>query len=76
MVRSRPRRGVPTRWPGAAGSFEVGGLGYRGGWEVALGYFASDAKVAMPNTTRLVARLRPSQPLFHTTWETLTNARA
>jgi hypothetical protein len=68
-----PSNWKPTGWVGS--TFRVGGLGYRGGWEVAYRHYAKIVGVSMPNTARLVARLRPSQPLFHTTWETLTHAR-
>ncbi len=63
----------PTGWVGA--TFTVGGLGYKGGWEVAYSHYAIDLGVDMPSTARLVARLRPSQPLLNTTWETLTSAQ-
>jgi len=38
-------------------------------------HHSSIVRVSMPNTARLVKRLRPTQPLLHTSWETLTHAR-
>lgn len=68
-----PSTWKPAGWVGPA--FKVGGLGYRGGWEIAYEHYGKVLKINMPQTAKLVARLRPSQPLFHSTWETLTHAR-
>lgn len=68
-----PASWKPVGWVGP--EFVVGGLGYRGGWEVAYRHYALTVGISMPQTAKLVARLRPTQPLFHTTWETLTHAK-
>ncbi len=62
----------PTGWVGS--TFTVGGVAYRAGWEVAHAHYAARG-VAMPQTKRLVERLRPSGPALHMSWETLTHAR-
>ena len=62
----------PSGWVGA--EFNVGGTGYKAGWEVAYSHFTARG-VSMPNTARLVPRLRPSGPNLHMSWETLTHAR-
>jgi hypothetical protein len=64
----------PTGWVGS--TFSVGGEYYTGGWEVAYAHYAEDLGIAMPNTKRLVERLRPIGPSLHLSWQTLTNARS
>jgi len=64
----------PTGWVGA--TFSVGGEYYAGGWEVAYAHYAEDLGIAMPNTQRLVERVRPFGPGLHLSWQTLTNARS
>jgi hypothetical protein len=61
----------PAGWVGP--SFTTGGDGYKAGWEVAYAHYA-DQGVSMPQTKRLVERLRPSGPALHMSWETLTHA--
>ena len=63
---------VPSNWVGS--DFDLGGVGYATGWEVAHSHFARVGQ-AMPNTTRLVQRLRPAASGLHLSWETLTHAR-
>ena len=62
----------PTGWVGP--TFSAGGTGYMAGWEVAYSHFTARG-ISMPNTARLVPRLRPSGPQLHMSWETLTHAR-
>jgi Alginate lyase len=69
-----PSSWVPSGWPGS--SFKVGGLLYTSGWEVAYGYLADELGISMPNTERLVGRLRPTTGSLHLSWETLTHARS
>ena len=63
---------VPSGWVGR--DFDLGGVSYRAGWEVAFNHYAR-AGQAMPNTARLVQRLRPATSNMHLSWETLTHAR-
>ncbi|MEQ1788130.1 MAG: alginate lyase family protein [Acidimicrobiales bacterium] len=63
----------PTGWVGS--SFKVGGAFYTGGWEVAYSHYAVGEGISMPNTKRLVERLRPIGPSLHLSWQTLTSAR-
>jgi hypothetical protein len=62
----------PSGWPGA--KFAMGGEAYRTGFEVAYSHYA-DLGIAMPNTKRLVERVRPTGPGLQNSWETLTHAR-
>ncbi|MCA9602239.1 MAG: discoidin domain-containing protein, partial [Myxococcales bacterium] len=52
----------------------MGGTGYKLGWEAAYNHYANRRKLAMPNTAKLVARFRPSGTGLHQNWETLTYA--
>lgn len=63
----------PSGWVGS--SFTVGGVAYRQGWEVAYAQYGVREGLSMPNTRRVVERLRPSGIALHMTWETLTHAR-
>jgi hypothetical protein len=63
----------PTGWVGS--SFRSGGTALRGGWEIAHTHYAVHNGVSMPQTTRLVERLRPSNSGLHLVYDTLTNAR-
>jgi hypothetical protein len=63
----------PTGWVGP--KFSLGGVAYRSGWEVAYAHYAAKG-VSMPETQRLVPRLRPGGPNLHLSWETLTHARS
>lgn len=69
-----PSTWVPSNWLGAPGTFRVGGTGYRSGWEVAYRHLAVDRGVSMPQTQRLVQRVRPANVALHMSWETLTSA--
>jgi hypothetical protein len=64
----------PSGWVGS--SFKVGGLLYQGGWELAYSHYAAGEGVPMPNTKRLVERLRPGLGggALHLSWLTLTSA--
>lgn len=62
----------PTGWLGS--TFTLGGDGYKHGWEVAYSHYAP-LGVSMPNTKRLVERVRPSGTALHMSWETLSHAR-
>jgi hypothetical protein len=69
----------PSTWmpPGWLGSkFSVGGTAYGQGWEVAYNELANRRGISMPNTKKLVDRLRPSGTGLQNSWETLTNALA
>jgi hypothetical protein len=63
----------PPGWVGS--SFKVGGTAFRTGWEVAHSHYARRLGVSMPQTTKLVHRLRPSGIGMHLSWETLSHAR-
>jgi hypothetical protein len=62
----------PTGFPGS--TFKVGGTAYGQGWEVAFNELAKRRGIAMPNTAKLIQRLRPSGTGMQNSWETLTNA--
>jgi hypothetical protein len=62
----------PAGWLGS--TFKVGGTAYKRGWEVAYNHYRSLGH-SMPNTERLVERLRPAGVGTQTSWETLTHAR-
>jgi hypothetical protein len=62
----------PAGWPGS--TFKVGGTAYGQGWEVAFNELATRRGIAMPNTAKLIQRLRPSGTGMQNSWETLTNA--
>jgi hypothetical protein len=63
----------PTGWVGS--SFRSGGTALRGGWEIAHTHYAVHNGISMPQTERLVKRLRPSNSGLHLVYDTLTNAR-
>jgi hypothetical protein len=65
---------VPSNWLGAPGTFRVGGTGYRSGWEVVYRNLAVDRGVPMPQTQRVVERVRPANVALHMSWETMTSA--
>jgi hypothetical protein len=67
-----PATWKPNGWLGS--TFTVGGSAYRAGWEVAYNEFVKRKGIPMPNTSRLVQRLRPSGTALQNSWETLTNA--
>jgi hypothetical protein len=69
-----PSSWVPPGWVGS--TFKVGGLLYTSGWEVAFSHYGEGLGISMPNTERLVKRLRPSTGALHLSWQTLTNARS
>jgi hypothetical protein len=62
----------PQGWPGS--TFSVGGTAFGQGWEVAFNELAKRRGISMPNTAKLVLRLRPSGTGMQNSWETLTNA--
>ena len=62
----------PTGWVNP--NFAVGGTAYLTGWEVAYNHYIKRG-VSMPNTAKVVQRLRPGGTALHNSWETLTNAR-
>jgi hypothetical protein len=69
-----PSTWKPEGWPGS--TFKVGGLLYSGGWEVAYSHYAVENGTPMPQTKRLVERLRPTPGgALHLSWQTLTDAR-
>ncbi len=63
----------PSGWVNP--NFVVGGTGYTGGWEVAYNHYAKKKSVAMPQTAKLINRLRPSSPNMTMIWETATHTR-
>jgi hypothetical protein len=63
---------TPQGWPGS--TFSVGGTAFGQGWEVAFNELAKGRGISMPNTAKLVQRLRPSGTGMQNSWETLTNA--
>jgi hypothetical protein len=63
----------PTGWVGS--SFRSGGTALRHGWEIAYSHYAVREGIPMPQTKRLVERVRPSGTALHMSWETLTHAR-
>ena len=69
-----PSTWKPAGWPGA--TFAVGGTAYGQGWEVAFNELAVRRGLSMPNTAKLVKRLRPSGTGMQNSWETLTNSLA
>lgn len=56
-------------------NFKIGGTAYANGWEITYNHFAELKNVAMPETSRLIPRLRPSGPAMTMIWETVTHAR-
>jgi hypothetical protein len=62
----------PPGWVGA--TFTVGGTAYTGGWEVAYNTLVKRMGASMPNTAKVVQRLRPSGVGMQNSWDTLTNA--
>jgi hypothetical protein len=62
----------PAGWPGTR--FQVGGTGYKNGWELAYAEFAQRRGIAMPETGKLVRRLRPSGAQMQDSWDTLASA--
>jgi hypothetical protein len=63
----------PTGWVNP--NFKTGGEAYKGGWEVAYQHYAVQLGLPMPNTEKLVKRLRPTGTAMQLSWETLTHAR-
>ncbi|HKY15563.1 MAG TPA: alginate lyase family protein [Microthrixaceae bacterium] len=63
----------PSNWVGS--SFNLGGMAYMQGWEVAYSHYDRRLGYSMPNTKWVVERLRPSGTALHLSWETLTHAR-
>jgi hypothetical protein len=63
----------PTGWVNP--NFKTGGEAYKGGWEVAYEHYAVQLGIPMPNTEKLVNRLRPTGTAMQLSWETLTHAR-
>jgi hypothetical protein len=63
----------PTGWVNP--NFNLGGEAYKGGWEVAYEHYAVQLGIPMPNTEKLVKRLRPNGTAMQLSWETLTHAR-
>lgn len=65
----------PQGWP-SSNLPNSGGLAFKSGWETAYSEYALKRKISMPETKKLIARLRPSQqPANHVTWDILTHAR-
>jgi hypothetical protein len=62
----------PPDWPGAR--FQVGGTGYKNGWELAYAEFAQRRGIAMPETSKVVKRLRPTGAQMQDSWDTLASA--
>ena len=65
---------TPSGWVGP--SFKTGGAWYVRGWDIAYNHYARRHAINMPQTKRLVERLRPQDTAaFHMSWETLTHTR-
>ncbi|MCA9602224.1 MAG: alginate lyase family protein, partial [Myxococcales bacterium] len=64
---------LPENWP-CPGAINMGGTGYRVGWEIEFNHFAQREGIEMPHVSALVARYRPSGTGLHMNWETLTHA--
>ncbi|MCA9582053.1 MAG: hypothetical protein KC416_09685, partial [Myxococcales bacterium] len=54
-------------------AINMGGTGYRLGWEVAYNHFAGRRGLSLPKSQGLVQRIRPSGTGLHMNWETLTH---
>lgn len=65
---------LPSGWPSTSPPVE-GGVAFRAGWEPVYAEFTRKRGVPMPQTGRLIVRLRPSGIALQNTWETLTHAR-
>lgn len=69
-----PSTWTPPGWPGAPGSFRLGGGGYQSGWLVAHHHYTTRTNIPLPQTTKLVQRLNTTatQAALHMSWEPLT----
>ena len=70
---SSPCGGRPGAFTGQSGD-GTGGSGYLYGWETAYNEFANRLGMAMPNTTQMINRVRPTGGVNNSAWETLVNA--
>jgi chitodextrinase len=68
-----PCGGQPGSYSGQGGD-GTGGTSYLYGWEIGYNEFANRLGMAMPNTQAMIARVRPTNGVNASDWETLTSA--
>jgi hypothetical protein len=74
LGKTPPTTFRPTGWVNP--NFNLGGEAYKGGWEVVYKNYGVRLGIPMPNTEKLVKRLRPTGSAMQLSWETLTHASA